>query len=100
MDMEHFLGVYIDRQNETGVSVINSCLKSHAKSIHIKLKDSRIYKANGSRCANLKDMSASVIESQLEGGDTEGDHLCAICDRVFSTAKVLIQPLTDRCPCT
>ena len=67
----------------------------HARSIHAKLKDSGIYKPDGSRRQHLKKLSASVIESQpTQLGDIEGDIPCTHCEARFTSANGLIIHLT------
>ena len=98
--MEHFLVLYIERQQDNSFPMTTKCIQTQAKLLYDKLLATRIYSDKGQRLTEFKDLTEQHIEGLLTGQDEQSEEgnedrvvKClfeASCDRLFRTQNELI----------
>ena len=71
IDMEHFLVLYIERQQDNSFPMTTKCIQIQAKLLYDKLLATKIYSDKGQRLTELKDLTDQHIERLLTEQDED-----------------------------
>ena len=107
VDMEFFLLMYIERQQDNSIPVTTRCIQEQAKILYNKLASTGIYSNKGQRLHTLKDLTEQCIEELLhpdEENENENENenedrniscLYESCDRQFMNNADLLAHISS-----